>query len=101
MVLLENCLIDDVLRTYEGFKFSIPDSQRTTQEIIDIFEHYAVGEVNATFERYLFPKRVQSEGETFEPDLRVLIKTCSFCKNCVESVVRDGILLGIRNPDIR
>ena len=30
MALLENC--DDVLRTYEGFKFSTPDSQG----IIDI-----------------------------------------------------------------
>ena len=95
------------MRTYEGFNFSTPGSQRTTLEIIDKFEHYAVGEVNETFERYLFHKRVQSEaseGETFEQfesDLRVLIKTCSFCENCVESVVRDRIVLGICNPDIR
>ena len=104
MALLENCLSDDVLRTYEGFNFSTPESQRTTLEIIDKFEHYAVGEVNETFERYVFHKRVQSEGETFdqfESDLRVLIKTCSFCESCVESVVRDRIVLGIRNPDIR
>ena len=101
MTLLENCLSDDVLRTYEGFNFSTPESQRTTLEIID--KHYAVGEVNETFERYVFHKRVQSEGETFEQfesDLIVLIKTCSFCENCVESVVRDRIVLGIRNPDI-
>ena len=97
MTLLENCLNDDVLRTYKGFNFSTPESQRTTLEI----EHYAVGEVNETFERYVFHKLVQSEGETFESDLRVLIKTCSFCENCVESVVRDRIVLGIRNPDIR
>ena len=104
MALLENCLSDDVLRTYEGFNFSTPESQRTTLEIIDKFEHYAAGEVNETFERYVFHKRVQSEGETFEQfesDLRVLIKTCSFCESCVESVVRDRIVLGIRNPDIR
>ena len=52
----------------------------------------------------MFHKRVQSEGETFEQfesDLIVLIKTCIFCENCVESVVRDRIVLGIRNPDIR
>ena len=30
-----------------------------------------------------------------------MIKTCSFCENCVESVVRGRIILGIRNPDIR
>ena len=66
MALLENCLSDDVLRTYEGFQFSTLDYQRTTQEIIDKFEHYAVGEVNETFERYLFHKRVQYEGETLE-----------------------------------
>ena len=101
VALLENCLSDDVLRTYECFKFSTPDSQRTTQEIIDKFQHYAVGEVNETFERYLFHKHVQSEGEKFDSDLRVLNKTCSFCENCVESVVRDRIVLGKHNPDIR
>ena len=97
MTLLENCLSDDVLRTYEGFYFSTPDSQRTTLETIDKFEHYAVGEVNETFERYVFHKCVQSEGETFEQfesDLRVLIKTCSFCENCVESVVRMCLSMG-------
>ena len=57
MALLENFLSDDALRTYEGFNFS--DSQRTTLENIDKFEHYAVGEVNETFERYLFHRRVQ------------------------------------------
>ena len=66
MALLENCPSDDVLRTYEGFNFSTPEFQRTTREIIDKFEHYAVGEVNETSERYMFHKRVQSEGETFE-----------------------------------
>ena len=82
VAILENCLSDDVLRTYECLKFSTRDSQRTTLEIIEKFEHYHVGEINETFERYLFHKRVQSEGETFEQfesDLRVLIKTCSFC----------------------
>ena len=104
MALLDNCLSDAILRTYEGFKFSTPGSQGITQEIIDKLEHYVVGEVNKTFERYLFHKRGQSEEETFEQfesDLRVLIKTCSFCENCVESIVRDIIVLGICNPDIR
>ena len=87
----------------EGFKFSTPDSQRTTQENIVKFEHCVVGEVNKTFERYLFHnhKRVQSEGETFESDFRVLIKTYSFCENCIESIVKDIIVMGIRNPTIR
>jgi hypothetical protein len=44
------------------------------------FEEFAVGEVNETYERYVFNKRNQNEGEIFESfisPLRMLIKTSS------------------------
>ena len=65
-------------------------------------DRYAVGETNETYERFVFHMRKQEEGESVEAyiaALRTLIKTCDFCDNCVNSVLRDQIVLGIRNCD--
>ena len=52
--------------------------------------------------RYLFNQRSQEEGELFDKflsDLRSLIKTCDYCDKCNNSILRDRIVLGIRDSD--
>jgi len=48
----------------------------------------------------VFNNRNQHESETFESylaTLRTLIKSCKYCDNCIESLLRDRIVLGIRD----
>ena len=100
--LLLHTLGDDGLRMYNGFQFDTPKEDRTAAEIIASFEAFAVGEVNITYERYVFNKRFQQEAETFEcflASIRRLVKTCQYCENCVNSIIRDRIVLGIRDPE--
>ena len=100
VALLENNLGDDAMRIYEGFHFNTPNTGRMTAEILTQLEPYAVGEENETYERFIFSRHCQEEGENFEDfytDLRVLLKTCNFCDNCVDSVIRDRIVIGIRD----
>ena len=62
------------------------------EEIISKFDAFAVGEVNETFNN-----RDQKEGETFESfyaAIRSLAKTCNYCIN---SFLRDRIVIGIRD----
>ena len=104
VALLLDCLADDALKTYNGFTFDTPEDQRTVTEIIAKFEEFAVGQVNVTYERYLFNRRKQAEEETFDAflsDLRSLVKTCQYCDNCRNSLVRDRIVLGVNSPDVR
>lgn len=99
VALFLHLLDDDALRTYNSFQFTTPPEERKVAEIIEMFEKYAIGEVNETYERFVFNKRRQEEGETFDnfySDLRRKIKTCNFCENCCESIMRDKIILGIR-----
>ena len=82
VALFLHTLADDALRVYNGFQFDNDDSERTVNDIIEKFEDFAVGEVNETYERYLFNRRCQEEGEVFDKflsDPRSLIKTCSYC----------------------
>jgi len=95
---------DDALKLLEGFKFDTPYEERTVKQILDAFEEFVVGQVNETLERYKFGKRFQAEGESFSKfltDLRRLIKTCGYCATCEPSILRDRIIVGLRNEDIR
>ena len=52
----------------------------------------------------MFHQRNQKEGETFEnflANIRSLEKTCNFCTKCVDSNLRDRIVLSIRDKDTR
>ena len=98
VALFLHLLDDDVLRTYNSFQFTIPPEDRNVNEIIDLFDKDAIGEVNETNERFVFNKRRQEDGESFDnffSDLRRKIKTCNFCENCCESIMRDRVILGI------
>jgi len=101
---LQNCLGDDALKLLDGFKFDTPNEERTVKEVLDAFEEYVIGQVNETLERYKFGKRCQAEGESFSKflaDLRRLIKSCGYCSSCESSILRDRIVIGVRDEDIR
>ena len=67
-------------------------------------DHEIVGEVNITLERYKLANRQQGEGESFSgyvSNLRTMIKTCDYCDDCKDSILRDRIICGIASDDIR
>ena len=102
--MFENCLSDDAMRVLSGFSFTTDEDQRTVKELTDKFMEYAVGEVNETMEWFNFNQRVQKEGEDFErfvTDVRTLARSCKFCDGCEDSLIRDRIVLGIRDNDSR
>ena len=102
VALLLHVMGDQALKTYNGFQFTAGEDDRTVDEILKKFDEFAVGEVNETYERYLFNKRNQNDGETFEgflTALRLLVKSCNFCDNCNDSVLRDCIVPGIREVE--
>ena len=100
VALLLHVLGEQALKIYNGFTFDSTEANRTVDEILQKFDDFAIGDVNETYERYVFHSRYQSEGESFESFLsvlRTLIRSCRYCDNCLESVLRDRIVLGIRD----
>ena len=74
------------------------------EEIISKFDAFAVGEVHETYERFIFNNRDQKEGETFESfhaAIRSLAKTYNYCDACIKSILRDRIVIGIRDAPIQ
>ena len=99
---MPHTLGDDALRAYNGFSFVSTDENRSVDEIIVKFDTFAIGEVNETYKRFVFNKRDQKEGESFEAFyavIRTLVETCNFCEDCIDSILWDRILIGIGDAD--
>ena len=89
---------------YNGFEFENEADKENLDKIIEKFDEYSIGEINETYERYLFNKRDQQEGETFNDyiaALRILAQTCNFCACLRDTLLRDRIVLGIRSSRTR
>ena len=62
------------------------------------------GEINETYERYVFNQRNQSIGEIFYAylsALKLLAKSCNFCDYLHDSLIRDRVLVGIQGQNSR
>ena len=102
VALFLHTLGDEALRVYNGFHFTSSEEYRKVDEILSKFDSFAIGEVNETYERFVFNKRTQKEGESFESfhaAIRTLIRTCNYCEDCIDSILRDRIVIGIRDAD--
>jgi len=49
----------DAYELFQTFVFDDDNDQQNIDKIVDTFERHCVGEVNETYERYLFNRRVQ------------------------------------------
>ena len=61
-----------------------------------------MGVINVTYEKFVFHTRKQQDGKSVDAyvaSLRSLVKTCKFCEICIEGILRDQIVLGIKNPE--
>ncbi|KAL8592715.1 hypothetical protein ACOMHN_037655 [Nucella lapillus] len=91
----------DGLLIYNGMKLR---DNHTVADIIEALENHFIGKTNETYERFVFNKRDQKVDEPFEDyvaTLRTLMKTCNFCDHIKDSLLRDRIILGIRNQTTR
>lgn len=100
-LLLLHCLGDEALRTYNSFNLA---DDATAETIIKELETFVIGETNIAYERFQFNKRIQSEHETFDQyysELQRLMKSCDYCANCRDSILRDKIVIGVNDAELQ
>jgi hypothetical protein len=107
-----HCIGTKGLKIFNSFEFAPagPDNVPPAEDKNDVkllmkkFDEYIIGEVNETYERYVFNKRDQSSGETIDDyvsTLKDLSKTCNFCDCLRDTLLRDRIVLGIQDNSTR
>ncbi|GFR79815.1 retrovirus-related Pol polyprotein from [Elysia marginata] len=97
------CIGTDALKVYNTFNLAEDDTTKL-QDIITKFENFIIGETNETYKRYKFNQRNQLSVETtdqFITALKTLSSTWNFCDCMKESLLRDRLVTGIRNPETR
>ena len=80
------------------------EENHTLDDNINAFDNHFIGKTNETYERYAFNKRDQKTDESVEDciaALRTLASTCNFCDCLKDSLLRDRIVLGIKDSSTR
>jgi len=104
VALFLHCIGVDALKIFNGFQFDRPEDKNDLTKIIEKFDQFTIGELNETFERYTFNSRNQEDNESIDAyvtALRTLAKTCNFCDCMHDSIIRDRIVLGIKDKQTR
>ena len=99
-----HCLGPEALKIYNGMQFADETERKTLSKIVEKFDEFAIGEVNETYERYIFNGRNQGQDESIDAYvacLRSLAQTCGFCECLADSLLRDRIVLGVKNNNLR
>ena len=89
--------------SFDGLSFDTEADRQDINKVLEKLEAYCIGETNETYERYVFNKRDQQQGESFDSylsALRSLIKTCNF-GTLQDNLLRDRVVLGIRENSTR
>ena len=92
------------MEVYEGMHFAVDEDKHELTKVIEQFEVTFIGETNQTYERYVFSSRDQREGESIEQyitALRTLAQSCNFCSCLKDSLLRDQLVLGIKEMSVR
>jgi hypothetical protein len=97
------CVGTEAYEIYQTFEFDDDENRSDIDKVIEAFQRYCIGEINVTYERYVFNQRTQSPGETFDvflADLRRLAKSCEY--GAVEdSILRDRLVVGVCEDSTR
>ena len=94
----------EALEIYEGMTFNPPESSKVLDSVVQKFKEFCIGQTNETFERYVFNCRSQKEDESIDQyvsALRTLAKLCIFCQCLHDSLIRDRIVFGVKEPALR
>ena len=97
------------LRLFNTLNFkTLQDGTKEDENDVDLIikkiDTIIVGETNETYERYVFNRREQGSTETVEEyvtALRDLARTCNFCDCLHDSLIRDRLVLGIKDQNTR
>ena len=84
--------------------FTPETDNQVLNKVVEKFKEFCIGETNETYERFIFNRQDQEENKSIDQYVTVLQKlaqTCNFCSCLHDSLIRDRLVLGIRNESIR
>ena len=102
LAMLETCLGITALKVYNNLTFA-DGEVKSVQICMNKLEQQIVGQINETYERYMFNSRDQNNEsiDVYINDSRNLARNCNFCECMHDSLLRDRLVMGIRDKSTR
>ena len=97
------CVGHEALDLCDAMQFESERDKTDIDKILEALEGHVMGLVNITYERFLFNKRDQQQGESFNDYLTTLkgmIRTCEYGM-MAEELLRDRLICGIKEDGFR
>ena len=94
----------DANLVFETFEWTNENHKSDIVQVLDTFEVYTKPRTNVPLERYRFNLRQQETNESLEKNITALgqlASKCHFDAVTQEKLLRDRILFGIKNNNIR
>ena len=102
IALLPRVARKQAIEVYDTFSFTAEEEGKY-ESVIEKFNAYCNPKKNETYERYVFHRRKQLQGEPVEQfvaDLKLKAQTCQF-DNLRDSMIRDRLVLGVSSQRVR
>ena len=102
--ILLTILGESAQKIYENFTFDKEDEKKNITNILKKFNEYVEPQINQIFEICMFYRRYQQEHESFERyvnNIKTMSKRCDFTNITVDEIIRDKIINGMRNNNLR
>ena len=103
LAMFENCLGVEGLKMCNSLSFAHEET-RTVSTILTKMDLQIVGELNETYERYIFNLINQHSDESIDEyvtELKHLSKSCNFCGCLCDSLLRDKLVMGNVDKETR
>lgn len=91
------------LKIYDTFAWATADDAKKIKPVLDKFTLHFKPRSSEVYERFMFLRSHQLEGESCESwllELRSLIKNCNY-QGAAESILRDQLVLGVADSSTR
>ena len=101
---LINVIGEEAREVSSTFQWETEEDEQKIEEVLKAFQRYCKPRKNVPFEQFLFYKRQQEPGESYDQyrtALRKLAEGCEFDRITPEEILRDCLVFGIRDAKVR
>ncbi|CAB4036167.1 Hypothetical predicted protein [Paramuricea clavata] len=95
---------EDGVKAYDTFTWGEDENQNDVDIVLKKFDEYCSPRTQIIYERYRFNNRNQAPGEniaTYLTELRTIARNCAHDSITPDEILRDRLVLGIRDDHVR
>ena len=95
---------EEAVKVFDTFAWSEGQSENNITDVLAKFDEYCEPRTQVIYERYRFNNRKQEQGESisaYVTEMRVIAKNCALEEITPDEILRDRLVLGVRDEKVR